>query len=175
VAAQWSAGALSNGGELVRMLDADGNNIHEFTYDDFEPWPVAPRGLGPSLEVISTAGNYGDPFNWRASSEPEGSPGTTGVGPDTDGDGIPDSVESWFGTNPADPGSIAVLTLSAAGRFSFPTVPGHAYRVYTSSTLAPSSWLVLETITATAASTSFIDSTTPLPDSRFYRVEALLP
>jgi hypothetical protein len=35
--------------------------------------------------------------------------------------------------------------------------------------------LVLETITATAASTSFIDSTTPLPDSRFYRVEALLP
>ena len=175
VAAQWSAGALSNGGELVRMLDADGNSIHEFTYDDFEPWPVAPRGLGPSLEVISTAGNYGDPLNWRASSEPEGSPGTTGVGPDTDGDGIPDSVESWFGTNPADPGSIAVLTLSAAGRFSFPTVPGHAYRVCTSSTLAPSSWLVLETITATAASTSFIDSTTPLPDSRFYRVEALLP
>ena len=97
-------GALNNGGERIVLRDADGNVIHDFTYLDTAPWPTTPDGGGPSLEVIDTNGNYDSGLNWRASWEIGGSPGWQGAGPDTDGDGQPDSWEALFGT---DPNSIA--------------------------------------------------------------------
>ena len=83
-------GALNNAGETIVLRDTTGNAIHDFDYGSTAPWPTSPKGLGPSLEVIDVNGDYNDPFNWRASFEPLGSPGVAGLGRDTDGDGQSD-------------------------------------------------------------------------------------
>ena len=67
--------SLSNGGEQVRLVDSLGQVIHDFTYDDVEPWAVSADGDGPSLEVIDLDGNYSDPTNWQASAADGGTPG----------------------------------------------------------------------------------------------------
>ena len=67
--------SLSNGGEQVRLVDSLGQVIHDFTYDDVEPWAVSADGDGPSLEVINVNGDYSDPTNWQASATDGGTPG----------------------------------------------------------------------------------------------------
>ena len=72
-----NASALSNGGELVKLEDADNGTIKEFTYSDQIPWPVAADGTGYSLVLIAPETNP-DPAiaaNWRASSRAGGTPG----------------------------------------------------------------------------------------------------
>jgi hypothetical protein len=53
LAPAWTSGGLSNGGERVVLMDGSANVIHDFSYDDAAPWPLAADGTGPSLEVIS--------------------------------------------------------------------------------------------------------------------------
>ena len=156
-------------------MDGSGNVIHDFSYDDAAPWPLAADGTGPSLEVISTSGDYNDGTNWRASGEFGGSPGRLGAGPDTDGDGTPDSLEALFGTNPASGGSLPAVTLSVNGvsgavTLSWPSVAGVAYRVENSDNLA--SWVALQTVTGVGTW-----SYTPEPGTarRYYRVVAFMP
>jgi hypothetical protein len=79
IAGEYS-GQLANNGERVELLDARGNTIHSFLYDDNNGWPQRADGHGSSLEVIDTEGNYNDGDNWRASGEFSGSPGTSGIG-----------------------------------------------------------------------------------------------
>ena len=67
--------SLSNAGEQVRLVDSLGQVIHDFTYDDVEPWAVSADGDGPSLEVINVNGDYSDPTNWQASATDGGTPG----------------------------------------------------------------------------------------------------
>ena len=81
-------GALSNGGESIRLRMPDRPNvsggvttvpwidIDSVTYGDRAPWPVEPDGSGPSLERIDPAGFADDPNNWRASAAAGGTPGT---------------------------------------------------------------------------------------------------
>lgn len=83
VAGQYS-GNLSNGGEAIALVDASDQPIQMFAYSDDPPWPTAPDGNGPSLEVINTSGDYNDPLNWRVSTAPQGTPGV--VMPATPGD-----------------------------------------------------------------------------------------
>ena len=178
LAGQWSGGALNNAGEDVVLLDSDGNLIHEFAYSNMAPWPTTPDGQGPSLEVVDTHGDYTNPANWRASFDVGGSPGrpgSTGPSPDTDGDGMTDSEEARFGTDPTDPNSMPRLTLGAAGELTFPSVPGHQYRLERNDTLAEGGWITLQVITATAIATTVTDPTTPLPPQQFYRVSAVVP
>lgn len=66
---------LSNGGELITLVDASGNTIQSFTYDDVSPWPTAPDGAGKSLNVRWTSGAYNSASNWRASYVALGTPG----------------------------------------------------------------------------------------------------
>ena len=68
---------LRNGGETIRLLDADGAVVHDFRYDDNanEGWPSAADGLGNSLEVVNTSSDYSDPATWYASPQEGGSPG----------------------------------------------------------------------------------------------------
>ena len=94
VAGEYS-GKLDSGGERIVLVDAVGLPIHDFTYDDAAPWPEAPDGDGPSLEVIDTEGDYNSADNWKASLLNGGSPGTASPQP-CYGDVEPDNdVDGW--------------------------------------------------------------------------------
>jgi Lamin Tail Domain/CotH kinase protein len=147
----WTAGSLNNGGEKITLRDPDGNPLHDFTYSDKAPWPVTPDGQGPSLEVIDPDGDYTDPANWRASVFSGGSPGRAPTlldVSDSDGDGMAAWAEAAFGTDPADPRSVARVSLShTAGNFTltWPAAPGRSFRVESSEHLTR--WDTVVTIT----------------------------
>ncbi len=177
IGAAWTSGSLNNGGERITLRDSLGNtiqNIQDFTYDDDAPWPLAADGQGPSLEVISVQGDYSSPTNWRASGEAVGSPGTTGLGPDSDGDGMPDSIEALFGTNPNDRSSLpaTVPTRNETGEvtLTWPSLAGVQYRVQTSPDLI--TWTTLTTVTGVG---TYVDTAAGAETSRFYRIAAVLP
>jgi len=76
VAGQYT-GSLDNGGERIRLLDAAGQIIHDFRYED--DWYESTDGSGYSLVVdpINSAGeDWADVDTWRVSSILGGSPGT---------------------------------------------------------------------------------------------------
>ncbi|MFN0080153.1 MAG: autotransporter-associated beta strand repeat-containing protein [Prosthecobacter sp.] len=75
------SGSLDNGGEYLALHDSSLTLIHDLTYDDIAPWPLAPDGTGPSLVLInpSTNPNPALAANWRASYSSKGSPGTEDV------------------------------------------------------------------------------------------------
>lgn len=62
--AEWESNALSNGGEAIELMDADSTIIFSMTYDDADPWPDAPDGEGPSLELCDLEMDYTDPASW---------------------------------------------------------------------------------------------------------------
>ncbi|MGI8602423.1 MAG: lamin tail domain-containing protein [Verrucomicrobiales bacterium] len=175
LAGQWAAGGLNNAGERITVRDPLGNPIHDFVFDDDPPWPLSADGQGPSLEVIDVNGEYGEGQNWRASSEPAGSPGVPGAGADSDGDGTPDSVEAMFGTDPNDPNSRANVTSSITTQgqigLSWPTVAGRNYRVDRSLNLVD--WFPLQTVSANAATTAFTDPAAATNMRFYYRIVAL--
>ncbi len=177
IAGQWGTGSgLANSGEQIRLLDADGNEIHDFTYSSTAPWPATANGLGPSIEVISTSGDYNLGANWRASAETGGSPGWSGTAPDSDGDGQPDSFETMFGTNPNDPSSVfaaSVVNASGSNGIRFPSVIGRSYRVEYTDDLAGGAWQTLQTVLASASTSEIFDPTFPAPAQRYFRVKAL--
>ncbi len=69
-------GTLSNGGERLALQDRNGQTITSVNYDDENGWPVAADGKGASLEFTEPTRDPNDPANWRASSNPGGTPGT---------------------------------------------------------------------------------------------------
>ena len=72
------AGSLDNGGEHVEFVDAAGEVIESFTYDD--NWFKTTDGLGFSLTVkdpkTTDANSLNDKNAWRPSTSVGGSPGT---------------------------------------------------------------------------------------------------
>lgn len=78
VAGQYGPGSsLSNGGETLTLVDAVGDTITSFTYDDDPPWPAPADGGGRSL-VPSQPNSNPSPnlaSSWRASTNADGSPG----------------------------------------------------------------------------------------------------
>jgi len=64
----FESGRLSNSGERVAIEDAEGNLVDEVTYDDHHPWPEAPDGDGPSLELINPAFDNDRACSWGAST-----------------------------------------------------------------------------------------------------------
>lgn len=70
---------LSNGGETIILAAAGGAAIQTIAFDDAAPWPTAPDGNGPSLEIIDPLGDASDGANWRASAALAGSPGWDGI------------------------------------------------------------------------------------------------
>jgi hypothetical protein len=77
VAGQYN-GSLDNGGERIRLLDAAGQVIHDFRYED--DWYESTDGSGYSLVVVDPVNSAGEDWadvdTWRVSSTLGGSPGT---------------------------------------------------------------------------------------------------
>jgi hypothetical protein len=77
------SGRLSNSGEDLRLRDSgryQGKVYFPETIDVVKfrgapPWPRAADGEGPSLELRSLSLDNDYPSSWRASPEPDGSPG----------------------------------------------------------------------------------------------------
>ena len=100
--------ALSNGGETLKLEDADNGTVREFTYDDVAPWPSGTDGTGYSIVLIAPQTNpdHSIPTNWRSSARPGGSPGTNDVVAfpadplaDANGNGVADLLDYAFGNN----------------------------------------------------------------------------
>ena len=67
-------GNLSNGGEPVALSDAAAVVVDEVTYVDSTPWPPAPDGTGPSLELRGLGYDNTLPESWGASLVAGGTP-----------------------------------------------------------------------------------------------------
>ncbi|MBL9127513.1 MAG: lamin tail domain-containing protein, partial [Verrucomicrobiales bacterium] len=77
------SGRLDNGGERVRLLAGDGEEILDFVYDD--DWQDATDGLGFSLVVIDETAEpdtWSDKKQWRAGSTRHGTPGEAETPPE---------------------------------------------------------------------------------------------
>ena len=72
-------GQLNNGGERITLIDALGEVIESFKYDDNKSWFDSPDGEGPSLVRISPKSvlNPNLSTSWRPSSDNGGNPGTS--------------------------------------------------------------------------------------------------
>ena len=68
-------GFVSQGGDQVRIFDADGILVDSLTFDDEDPWPTEADGDGPTLELIDSAQDNADPANWSFSQVEGGTPG----------------------------------------------------------------------------------------------------
>tara|TARA_B100000579_G_C22699084_1_gene788875 strand:- start:66 stop:1055 length:990 start_codon:yes stop_codon:yes gene_type:complete len=65
--AEFSFG-LAGGGELLRLYNEFGELVDDVEYNDNEPWPDAPDGNGPTLELIDPLSDNSIPENWAASN-----------------------------------------------------------------------------------------------------------
>ena len=67
--AEFAAGGISGGGETIQLIAADGvTALDEVTYDDSSPWPGAPDGNGPSLELVNPSFDNSVASNWGVST-----------------------------------------------------------------------------------------------------------
>ena len=129
--------SLDNDGEQIRLVAANGNELHDFVYDDLAPWPVEADGDGYSLVLIhpASAPDHNDPRSWRASAVTGGgTPGQSDTqsyadwkaangnhadNEDLDGDGFTTREEYFLGGNPqvADQGLAPTFNVEAGGSF----------------------------------------------------------
>jgi hypothetical protein len=70
-------GHLDNGGERIVLVDAGGDTLASFRYNDKNPWPESADGKGYSLilQKNDEPPQYDNAANWRASYRIHGSPG----------------------------------------------------------------------------------------------------
>ncbi len=77
IAGQYD-GALDNAGERIQLIDASGEEILDFSYNN--SWYPITDGLGFSLTVVDEQAEpdlWGNKSNWRASGQLYGEPGAT--------------------------------------------------------------------------------------------------
>lgn len=73
---QWTGGRLSDGGETLTLVDAAGETIQQFAYNDQGNWPGRADGSGSTLEWIGDSSDPSDGRSWRSSRVIGGTPGT---------------------------------------------------------------------------------------------------
>jgi hypothetical protein len=101
------SGQLNNAGDTLALVDGTGRSLFAVEYGDSGRWGEAADGRGATLELLrpdaTPAAAQGKWYNWRASREFGGSPGTAGLGPTGivvnevrargNGDNAPDAIE----------------------------------------------------------------------------------
>ena len=125
VAGQYS-GRLDNGGERLRLLDARGEEVLDFSYKD---WYPATDGGGYSLEVVDEQANpdaWSDKTQWRASGTVGGTPGTGGM-----------TAGPRLGAEPTAAGLVLRFPAAANQRYSLQVSDSLEQAVWTSLLEAP--------------------------------------
>lgn len=110
--------SLSNGGELIQLVNAGGAVADSVRYDDAPPWPSEPDGEGHTLALVDVRGDNGLAASWRPSRYVGGSPGDANVVlTNREQDLLPQTVEIQVYPNPSGPGSdvSAAVSLPVAG------------------------------------------------------------
>ncbi len=75
-------GRLSNGGESLLLLDAEGRLVDFVRYGDSGDWPVSVDAGGPTLEKMDPSAPSDDPGSWSESHlQPQGFTTLTATGP----------------------------------------------------------------------------------------------
>lgn len=83
---QWTAGALSNGGEELVLRNDKGDYVDLVAYSSVVPWPTEADGLGYSLELKETSWANASEQNWELSDGLGGTPGRS-----NDEEAVPDN------------------------------------------------------------------------------------
>ncbi len=73
--------SLGNGGDAVRLWNADGYLVDIVNYDDNDPWPTEPDGDGPTLSLIDPDDDNSLAGSWLASDQDGGTPGAVNFDP----------------------------------------------------------------------------------------------
>ncbi len=109
-------GGLANDGEQIKVDDANGSSVVDFSYDDGVLWAQSADGVGASLVLANfdtPADQLSKYYSWRGSDEWGGSPGNAGADPiavvinevrsNTDDPNVLDAIELWnAGTTAVD-------------------------------------------------------------------------
>ncbi|HEX7072050.1 MAG TPA: CotH kinase family protein, partial [Rhodothermales bacterium] len=66
---------LAGSGETLRLYSANGQLVDEVQFTDEAPWPAAPDGGGPTLELAHALEDNANPRYWLASKDLGGTPG----------------------------------------------------------------------------------------------------
>lgn len=69
------SGRLDNGGEIVTLVNAEGEIVSRVHYEDARGWPTLADGLGPALELVDPHAPPEIPRSWAASLAVDGTPG----------------------------------------------------------------------------------------------------
>jgi len=67
---EWDGG-MSNGGEAITLVDANGNVVDDLTFDDNDPWPNeddGTDGAGASIELCDATSDNAEGSNWRVAN-----------------------------------------------------------------------------------------------------------
>ncbi|RYI27077.1 MAG: hypothetical protein EON48_06300, partial [Acetobacteraceae bacterium] len=179
--------ALDNAGEKLKVEDATGSTVVEFSYGDAFPWSALADGDGHSLVHMNPAAgdaHHADPANWRSSTVPAlgGSPGTgdalpapANPGGDDDGDGLSNLMEYVMGENAT---LTAVMQPGGGGvRLSWTRRPGaDAGRVVIETSADLMTWEPLGgSVAGTEIEGSEETSWTTVPFGRPERVKRTVP
>lgn len=104
--AEWTGGALSNGGEDITLYDSNGAFVDSVDYSDVAPWPTNADGGGQSLQLCDPGTDNNDAANW----------GTSNIGTGFSNNGVdsiyatPGAINSCVAVVPPPPPSYPVYT-----------------------------------------------------------------
>lgn len=95
---------------------------------------------------------------------------------DSDGDGWPDAVEHFLGTDPFNPestfaiGQVIRLQAPARTELRWPSVSGRSYRVEITDSLLATNWQIVSALTGTGGTLTHTVMDAAFPNARFFRL-----
>ncbi|MCB0653446.1 MAG: lamin tail domain-containing protein [Saprospiraceae bacterium] len=70
---------LNNGGELLRLFNASGTVVDTVHFDDEDPWPTDPDGLGATLQLLNPSLDNALAGSWFSAPGTPGAPNTPNI------------------------------------------------------------------------------------------------